>query len=91
MRYFGTREVIQSGIGWRRHWTRGERRGMKLTLRTDGKGQREITTEGLGGAYHRGGFAASESWWLDLLRAAGVEVEIVQVAPTAEEKGAVEK
>lgn len=53
---------------------------MKLTLRTNANGARdwrELSTEGLGGMGHAG-HSVPESVWLDLLRAAGVEVEVVE-------------
>lgn len=52
---------------------------MKLTLRTNVNGAgdwRELSTDGLGGIEHAG-HSVPEFVWLDLLRAAGVEVEVV--------------
>jgi hypothetical protein len=48
----------------------------KLTLRTNGDDWRELSTEGLGGIGHAG-HDIPEFVWLDLLRAAGVKVEVV--------------
>lgn len=84
MKYLGTREVFESGIGWHRRWTRGEKRGMKVTMHVDQEGRRQIVTEGFHGAAHRGG-PAPEDWWLDLLRATGVEVEVIHHGPRVTE------
>ncbi len=49
---------------------------MKLTLRTNEDDWRELSTDGLGGIEHAG-HSVPEFVWLDVLRAAGVEVEVV--------------
>lgn len=49
---------------------------MKLTLRTNEDDWRELSTDGLHGIKHAG-HSVPEWLWLDLLRAAGVEVEVV--------------
>lgn len=48
----------------------------KLILRTNEDDWRELSTEGLDGIEHEG-HSTPEFVWLDLLRAAGVEVQVV--------------
>ncbi len=56
---------------------RTEQHPMKLTLRTNEDDWRELSTEGLGKWDRYAGHDVPEFVWLDLLRAAGVEVEVV--------------
>lgn len=60
---------------------------MKVILRTNGDDWRELSTEGLGGI-ERAGHDIPEFVWLDVLRAAGVEVEVVHDTFGANEEAA---
>ncbi len=51
---------------------------MKIKLRTNHDDWRELSTDGLGGIEHAG-HSVPEHVWINLLRAAGVEVEEVEV------------